>query len=546
MNYIDVKKYNFGDYYSEKETALFFDRIGLDCVALNPKIPTETGIDLGEIDGIFIDDKHELIFVYDDSVHKNDVNKKISGWFNKWTFTDNKNKLLDELKLPDFYRIVILYIDKIKTSDKKGDLEPIKSSLKENCKVLFKDDFTYFDGLSQDIKKWTKNDLYHFLGIKLKDSIRKTKKVIQFYVGDTPAFVFSDRVENILEYSYVYRRRDEIDSIGYQRALDKKRIDTISKLILDGKLNSFPNSILINCLENIEGKIASKEECPKELEISLPSNFSSCRIVDGQHRVMSFAKTNDSIQRKYSLPIVLFSNMNFNDEIKTFIDINDNQQSIDKNLTLSLKAKLNWPKGSKEQLQKIAFLIISELTKKNASINKRIFKGYAGESKKYGNDNKLTTLSITNVLLKNKIVHKNGGVIQKNENDVNTATELINNFFKELISKDGANQSYYYSNRGFNLIIKYIGIIHLNIENKTFKKELTFKKLQETFIEEVPKLITKLKKDYGAAGEKNSFEMVCIEVEKKLDIIIEKDLRKLKLQRLPVLELSNETLVAKQ
>lgn len=368
MIYVDVKKHDFNSNASEKDTALFFDRIGLDCVALNPKIPTETGIDLGEIDGIFIDNKNELIFIYDDSVHRKDVNKKISGWFNKWTFVENKNKLLKELNLPDFYRIFILYIDKIKTSTEKGDLEPIRSSLKENCIVLFKDDYAYFDGLSQDIKKWTKNDLYHFLGITIKDSVRKTKKVIQFYVGDTPAFVYSDRVENILEYSYVYRRRDEKDSISYQRALDKKRIDTISKLILDGKLNSFPNSILINCLEKIDGEIATKEECPKELEISLPSNFSSCRIVDGQHRVMSFAKTNDSIQRKYSLPIVLFSNMNINDEIKTFIDINDNQQSIDKNLTLSLKAKLNWPKGSKEQLQKIAFLIISELTKKTQAL----------------------------------------------------------------------------------------------------------------------------------------------------------------------------------
>lgn len=546
MIYVDVKKHDFNSNASEKDTALFFDRIGLDCVALNPKIPTETGIDLGEIDGIFIDNKNELIFIYDDSVHRKDVNKKISGWFNKWTFVENKNKLLKELNLPDFYRIFILYIDKIKTSTEKGDLEPIRSSLKENCIVLFKDDYAYFDGLSQDIKKWTKNDLYHFLGITIKDSVRKTKKVIQFYVGDTPAFVYSDRVENILEYSYVYRRRDEKDSISYQRALDKKRIDTISKLILDGKLNSFPNSILINCLEKIDGEIATKEECPKELEISLPSNFSSCRIVDGQHRVMSFAKTNDSIQRKYSLPIVLFSNMNINDEIKTFIDINDNQQSIDKNLTLSLKAKLNWPKGSKEQLQKIAFLIISELTKKNTSINIRIFKGYAGESKKYGNDNKLTTLSIINVLLKNKIVHKNGGVIQKNEDDIDTAVELINNFFTELIKKDGANQSYYYSNRGFNLIIKYIGVIHLNIENKILKTELTFKKLQETFIEEVPKLITTLKKDYGAAGEKNSFEIVCNAVEKKLNISIEKDLRKLKLQRLLVFELPNGTQVVKQ
>lgn len=105
-------------------------------------------------------------------------------------------------------------------------------------------------------------------------------------------------------------------------------------------------------MEDIETKIIPPYDCPKEIEISLPNNFSSCRSLDGQHRLLSFAKVSQELQKKYSLPIVMFAKMPEKDEIKTFIQINETQQSIDKNLTLSLKAKLDWEKNSKEELQK--------------------------------------------------------------------------------------------------------------------------------------------------------------------------------------------------
>lgn len=509
---------------SERETALFFDAIGLECTSLNFKLKTSTGTDLGEIDGIFVDNKNEIIFIYDDSEHSNDVNKKISGWFNKWSDSKNQKALLEVLKLHQHYRKYILYIDKIKSTTKKADLEPITASIKENCIVIFKDDFNYFKGLSKEIKKWCKNDFYNFLQIKPKETTSRKKTVIQYYIDNVPAFVFSDKVENILEYSYVFRRNSE--DTGYQRSLNKTRISKISKLIDSGKLKSFPNSVLINCIDKIETTPLKIEDCPAKIEITLPHDFSSCRIVDGQHRLMSFAKSKEEFQKKYSLPVVLFNGMNEEDEIRTFIDINDNQDSIDKNLTLSLKAKLKWANGSKENLQKIAYLTIKELTNQNSNFENRIFKGHSGESKKYNNENKITLLSFTNTLLKSKIIVKNGSLLQTDESDfVNPAT-TINNFYISLIQADGKHQKYYFSNRGISLILRFIGICYLNIKAEIITKD--FSLLQKTFIEKIPKIVPKITSNYGAAGEKDSFDRIITEINKELEIIIETDLRKLK------------------
>jgi hypothetical protein len=235
------------------------------------------------------------------------------------------------------------------------------------------------------------------------------------------------------------------------------------------------------------------------------------------------------LQKKYSLPIVMFAKMPEKDEIKTFIEINETQQSIDKNLTLSLKSKLDWEKNSKEELQKISYFVIDELINNNENFEFRIFKGYAGENNKYRGENKITVLSFISVLLKNKIIAKNGGIIQESEKDYLNPSIKINSFYIELIKKDGKNQKYYFSNRGIQLIIKFIGIISLNIKNGL--TSMSFIKFQESFIKNIPNLIELIKYNQGAAGEKKTFNDVLDVIEYDLKIKIERDLRKLPLNK---------------
>lgn len=520
---------------SEKHSAKLFDDFGLKCIDLDYVIKTSGGLDLGEIDGIFIDEVNEIVFIYDDSELQS-PNQKIVGFFQKWQNQSNLNELISLKKLPDDYRYIVLYIDKTRASLDKAKLDPIKSSIPENCSVIFNDEFEYFQQLAKEIKSWVKNDFYNFLNIKPKNKISIKRKVIKYFIGDTPAYVFSDKAEKMLQYSYVYRKTDD-SNIGYQRALNKEKIKSMRKHINSGELDSFPNSILLNCVEQLTeinnplNGPANKADCPKEIEIDIPNYFCSCRVVDGQHRLLSLCTIESSILSKFSLPIVLFNNMDVKKEIKTFIDINDNQTSIDKNLTISLKAQLDWPIGSKESIEKLAFQVCEGIINLNSNFSSRIYKGHANDSTEYNGNKKITIQQFIHSIIKNKIVQKNKGILQSNVNDIHNPAVIINKTYIEVIKANGTNANYYYSNRGMDLILRFIGIIHINIENKKYAG--TFEESIADFNSHINKVMPTIKTYYGAGAVVKSFDAIFKELQKSSKKYngIETDLRKLNFKK---------------
>jgi len=520
---------------SEKLTAKLFNDFELKCIDLDSVVKTSSGLDLGEIDGIFLDDANEIVFIYDDSEYQS-PNQKIVGFFQKWSNKDNLSELIKLKNLPDDYQYFILYVDKTRSCSDRVKLEPIKNSIPTNCIVIFNDDFNYFQQLTKEIKKWAKNDFYNFLELKPKNKTSIKRKVIKYFIGDTPAYVFSDKAEKILQYSYVYRRSDK-SNIGYQRALNKDKIRSMRKFINSGELDSFPNSILLNCVEQIteildpsNGSV-EKADCPKEVVIDIPNYFCSCRVVDGQHRLLSLCNVDNTIISRFSLPIVLFNNMDVKKEIKTFIDINDNQTSIDKNLTISLKSQLDWPIGSKEGLEKLAYLICDKMISKNPNFSSRIYKGYANESTEISGNKKITIQQFIQSLLKNKIVRKNVGILQKDINDVEGPANLINSTYNTLISANGKNANYYYSNRGMDLILRFIGIIHINIKLGNYNS--TFENAISDFNSNINTVLPTISNYYGAGAVAKSFEALFIELKKSTSKYdnIENDLRKLNFKK---------------
>lgn len=501
---------------SEEKTAKLFNDFELKCWDLDYVVKTKSGLDLGEIDGIFVDDDNEIVFIYDDSELQS-PNQKIVSFFQKWSNQNNLSELIQLKNLPDDYQYYILYIDKTRTSNEKVKLDPIKNSFPDNCFVIFNDDFYHYQSLTQEIKKWAKNDFYNFLQLRPKSKISIKRKVIKYFIGDTPAYVFSDKAEKILQYSYVYRRTDK-SNIGYQRTLNKDKIRTIRKHINSGTLDSFPNSILLNCVEHIteildpkNGK-AEKSDCPKEIEIDIPNYFCSCRVVDGQHRLLSLCNVKDSIISKFSLPIVLYNNMDVKKEIKTFIEINDNQTSIDKNLTISLKAQLDWQEGSKEFLEKISYLICESIIKLNSGFSSRIYKGHANESTIYNSYKKITIQQFIQSIIKNKIVQKNVGIIQNDINDIDNPAKLINQTYLSLIKANGKNINYYYSNRGMDLILRFIGVMHINIKLGNFK--FSFEEALKDFNLHINKVLPTITSYYGAGAVAKSFDALFVELKK--------------------------------
>lgn len=359
-------------------------------------------------------------------------------------------------------------------------------------KIIYKEDYIYFESIFKIIGKWAKNDLFNFLNIKPRKIKKESITATQIWVGNTPAFVFADRVENILNYSFISRRKN--NCVGYQRLVDKKRVDKMAAFIKSNRINAFPNSILLNCEDDISFIPKPKSECPCKVEFDLPSNFSSCKVVDGQHRLLAFSKLESRIQDSHSLPIVLFQKMPLEEEIQTFIEINDSQKGIDPNLIYSLKADLKFQAGTKENREKIAVQIAKKLNEAAGLFKDNVFFGNAGEERK----KKITLTTIVQSILEFKIVDSNNGFLQLEEQDIDTPYEKIKEFVNILLSKDSSNINFYKSNNGIQLILKFISLIHRNIEKKNVN--VTIDIAIDELIKSINDNKSSLQKKYGKAG----------------------------------------------
>jgi|694.fasta_scaffold93503_3 DGQHR domain-containing protein len=485
---------------SEKDTANFFDRIGLKCIDLSFKIKDDKGKDTGEIDGIFIDIENEVILIYDESKQQKKSNDKITKFFTKWLNQDNESKIFENLPDLPFYPIHIIYINKMQTRD-ETDLSSIQYLLKPNTSIIHKDDFNYFSHLSENIGKWTKNDLYNFIDI-FPPQMRIEIEATQIYIGNNPAYIFADRPDRILKYSYVSRRRDQDE--GYQRMVDIKRVNEITKSLKEGNIMGFPNSILLNSTVKIIQNPFTKSQCPKQIKIAIPNHYSSCRIVDGQHRVLSFSMLEHPLQTKFNLPIVLIDNMPEQEEIKMFLEINNNAKSVDTNLEYELTSKLDWDKSSKDYLIKVGVKIVNELEKKNP-LKGNIYKGIVGDVKK----EKITLLAIVNSFIKNKFIDYDGGILQKENNldDIKSPSDLLQIILTE-ININAKEKDYFFSNRGIELTFNYLSILMSKLDKEDENFENLLKEEIKKMIIVVDSNVGELSKYQGAQGNKDALELI--------------------------------------
>ena len=490
---------------SEKETADLFDRLGLECIDISFKIYDSKQNPIGEIDGIFLDRENEIIIIYDDSNQKNDVNTKITKFFTKWNEVKNENEIFDKLPHLPHYPIYILYIDKANDRS-QANISSIEYLLNEKMSIIYKDDFQYFSQMCDRINTWAKNDLYNFLEIKPLE-MRVEIEATQIYIGNIPAYVYADRPDRILKYSYVSRRRKNDN--GYQRMVDFDRIKQIRSQLEAGTLPGFPNSILLNSAEKLNITPHFKSHCPKSIKIAIPNHFSAFRIVDGQHRLLSFSQLNGSLQTKYHLPIVLLDNMPIEDEIKLFLDINDSPKNVDPSLRYELTHKLTWAKNSDNYLTKIGVAIVYELEKKNP-IKGKIYSGVVGSHKK----DTITLKSFVDSIKRHRLINFEGGVLQQDGvDDVASPVSFIQQILIH-VNTLANDKEYFISNRGIELICNYISYVVSFYPNED-KREI-IEKYSIPLVNLVNSKIDELRKYQGEKGFKDAFELIIQEIQIQL------------------------------
>ena len=220
----------------------------------------------------------------------------------------------------------------------------------EDIAVFYKSDFIRLHEYSQSIGKWTK---YYFLNnfcldhttnesltIYEKDNflIRSPNRKISD--KDTPLsdlYTFTASPYDLLDIAHVYRS-DELPSLqapgyNYQRPLDYDKLKKIRKNLLTDRDFMFPSNILVilsqECHYTKDGKDSHY--------LHIPKKYGSLSIIDGQHRLFSYADERVKSIMKDDCKIMVTA-VDFKtpkEELiskfsaKVFIDININQTRVE-------------------------------------------------------------------------------------------------------------------------------------------------------------------------------------------------------------------------
>lgn len=166
-------------------------------------------------------------------------------------------------------------------------------------------------------------------------------------MGGRDYYMLSIEPSILLKIGFVLHRTKVNDSMAptYQRLLVPSRLKGITKFIDEG--GYFPNSIIIN-FDSSSKKHEIRFEPSERSEnsksrfgyLSIPNAYGIAYIIDGQHRVYGYAGS--KYKSSNTIPVVAFNNMESYEQLKIFMDINENQKAVSPSLRLDLAEDINW------------------------------------------------------------------------------------------------------------------------------------------------------------------------------------------------------------
>ena len=208
--------------------------------------------------------------------------------------------------------------------------------------------YNYMNNL---VNSYQTSVIYQFYGLMFKDELISTTPItipaLKGSMGGRNYYLFSIEPSTLLKIGFVLHRTKVNDSMAptYQRLLVPKRLKGITKFIDDG--GYFPNSIIINFAEpnkNLKivfDPIHKEEDSSSEFGLlRIPNAYGIAYIIDGQHRVYGYS--NSKYKEEHTIPVVAFQDMANEEQLRMFMDINENQKSVSKNLRIDLEEDLFW------------------------------------------------------------------------------------------------------------------------------------------------------------------------------------------------------------
>jgi DNA sulfur modification protein DndB len=203
-----------------------------------------------------------------------------------------------------------------------------------------------------------------FAGTKIPN-LEPTVPAIRGSMGSHIYFSFAIEPGRLLKMSYVLHRNQANSALmpTYQRLIKKSRLKKVSGFVADGGF--FPNSIILNIetkrkTGGLKFDLASKSpgSSAKVGLLHLPQTYRAAYVIDGQHRLYGYA--NSDRADTDLIPVVAFVDLPREEQVRLFMQINENQQAVPKNLRNTLNSDLLWASDDYTQRAKALRLRIAQ------------------------------------------------------------------------------------------------------------------------------------------------------------------------------------------
>lgn len=186
-----------------------------------------------------------------------------------------------------------------------------------------------------------------FAGQEIPD-LENRIPAIEGKMGGHTYYSFSIEPEKLLKIGYVLHRNKANENMmpTYQRLIKKARLKEIHTFI-DEEKGYFPNSVIINIVSDKNKHLVferSANQVPDAISrigvLHLPKKYRSAYIIDGQHRLYGYS--NSQYKSTNTIPVVALVNLERAEQVRLFMQINENQKPVSKDLRNTLDADLLW------------------------------------------------------------------------------------------------------------------------------------------------------------------------------------------------------------
>ena len=210
--------------------------------------------------------------------------------------------------------------------------------------IISDNDINYFNRLVDILKSAAR---YQFLGRYLSgekvEGLRTKVPATRGRAGKTTFYNFLISPHELLRVSYISHmaKSSNDDLHTYQRMVKPARLKSIGRYIDDG--GTFPTNIVIN-FKRDDLQFDPRENFGETATgiLSLPGQYGSAWVIDGQHRLYGYAYANRKAENDHSsVSVLAYENLPIRQEIELFVDINTQQVKVSRNLVNEIVSSLN-------------------------------------------------------------------------------------------------------------------------------------------------------------------------------------------------------------